>query len=94
MQLEFCTNSETVKSFNNVTQTNEAPALPAKGGSLARGSVRASMCSCLSTPPVFMTTVEVRIGEGFSHKQQLNSSGFVSVRVEEIRVFQARNCGQ
>ena len=38
MQLEFCTNAETVKSFNNATQTDEAPALPANGGSLARGS--------------------------------------------------------
>ena len=39
MQLEFCTNTETVKSFNNATQTDEAPALPANSGSLARGSV-------------------------------------------------------
>ena len=52
------------------------------------------MHSCLAIPPVSMTTVEVRSGEGFSHEQQLNNSGFVSVRVEEIRVFQARACGQ
>ena len=37
MQLEFFTNTETVKSFNNATQTDEAPAQPANGGSLARG---------------------------------------------------------
>ena len=52
------------------------------------------MRSYLAIPPVFMRTVEVRSEEGFSHEQQLNSSGFVSVRVEEIRVFQARDCGQ
>ena len=39
MQLEFCTNTETVKSLNDATQTDKAPALPVKGGSLARGSV-------------------------------------------------------
>ena len=51
------------------------------------------MRSYLAIPSVSMTTVEVRSGEGFSHEQQLNNSGFVSVRVEEIRVFQARACG-
>ena len=40
-----------------------------------------------------MTTVEVRSGEGFSREQQLNNSGFVSVRFEENRVFQACSCG-
>ena len=52
------------------------------------------MRSYLVIPPVYMTTVEVRSGEGFSREQQLNNSGFVSVRAEEIRVFQARACGQ
>ena len=51
------------------------------------------MHSYLSIPSVSMTTVEVQSGEGFSHEQQLNNSGFVSVRVEEIRVFQACTCG-
>ena len=44
-------------------------------------------------PSVSTATVEVRCGEGSSCKQQLNNSGFfVSVRVEEIRVFQACTC--
>ena len=47
----------------------------------------------LSIPSVSMATVEVRSGEGCSCEQQLNNSGFVSVRVEEIRVFQACTCG-
>ena len=38
MQLEFCTNTETVKSFNDATQTDEALALPANGGSLAHNT--------------------------------------------------------
>ena len=88
MQLEFHTNTETAKSFNVVTQTNDAPALSAKGDSLAKGSVR----SYLVVLPVFVAIVEVRSGEGFSREQQLNNSGFVSVRVEEIRAFQAYAC--
>ena len=38
------------------------------------------------------TAVEVRSGEGSSCEQQLNNSSFVSVRFEEIRVFQACTC--
>ena len=51
------------------------------------------MRSYLVILPVFVATVEVRSGEGFSREQQLNNSGFVSVRVEEIRAFQAYTCG-
>ena len=47
----------------------------------------------LAIPSVSTTAVEVRNGEGSSCEQQLNNSGFVSVRVEEIRVFQACTCG-
>ena len=50
-------------------------------------NVRTSMRPCLAIPPVSMTTVEVRSGEGFSHEQQLNNSGFVSVRVEKLKCF-------
>ena len=47
------------------------------------------MHSYLAIPSVFTKAVEVQNGEGSSCEQQLNNSGFVSVRVEEIRVFQA-----
>ena len=42
MQLEFCTNTETVKSFDDATQTDKAPAL-------RRGGVCEPQCidSCL-----------------------------------------------
>ena len=58
-----------------------------------RGGVCEPQCihTCLFLQSLWQ--LEVRSGEGSSCEQQLNNSGFVSVRVEEIRVFQACTCG-
>ena len=84
----------TAKFFEVMMWIDGTPALSTIGDILARGSVQASTRSWLVIRRVLMTTVEVRSGEGFSHEQQLNNSDLVSVRVEEIGVFQARDCGQ
>ena len=84
MQLEFCANTEKVKSFNDATQTDKAPALSARGGSLARWSGVNLSASTLIYSFSLYGNCDVQSGEGSSCEQQLNNSGS-SLCLSELR---------
>ena len=71
-QLEFYASTGTARFYNDESRANEAPALPASGGILAR----ASAWIPTRLPAQLSCSAEVRSGEGFSPEQQLDNSFF------------------
>ena len=68
---EFYASTGTARFYNDESRANEAPALPASGGILARGVRGHHVC-----PLNCHAQLRFEVENGFSREQQLNNSVF------------------